>query len=406
MLMKRLLLSMALLAMTGFYAFADGLPDFVSTGGKWKWFYLKNVAYEKYITANAPEVEGEDKADPADFKKVAKQLWCFTTEDSVWYTITNKYEGLQLSVGLSPAHNNWESTQVYETSNTKFKLRFMGDGQDTVALQSMNKAPGGGDIFVWPAMYGSEPDKYMFWLVRESNSEGTSSYFALEPYEGPEDPVAQDDKEVPYYNIQSAREGGDGEVIIDNTSVVDTKYKFTIGSAETAGEASQWRLVNNAPGKTAIVNRATGNSISTDIYADGRYNLPEAADKATVPATWNINAVADGEFAISAINPDGIRRYLNNTAVDAAPDSLDFTKMADGTFAWKFVKTGSVVGINDATSAAASTVSVVGGKVVVSGGKKFSVFTTDGVRLPADAVLSRGIYIVSVDGKSVKINVR
>lgn len=396
---------MALVAMTGFYAFADDLPDFVSVGGNVKWYYMRNADYGMYLTANAPEVEGEDKADVAtDFKKAAKQLWCFTTEDSVWYTITNKYEGLQLSVGLSPAHKNWESTQVYATSNTRFKLRVRDDG--SVGLQSENPAPGGGAIYVWPAMYGSAPDNYMYWLVRESNSNTDQSFFILEPFTEAADPEVENAETVPYYNIQSAREGADGEAIIDNTSVVDTKYKFTVGKADAAGEASQWRLVRTAPGKTAIVNRATGNSISKNIYADGRYNLPEASGKTVAPDTWNINAVSADEFAISAINPDGIRRYLNNTALDSEPDSLDFTKMADGTFAWKFVKAASVVGINDASAEAAPTVSVQGGKVVVSGGKKFTVYTTDGVRLPADAVLQRGIYIVSVDGKSVKINVR
>ncbi len=194
-------------------------------------------------------------------------------------------------------------------------------------------------------------------------------------------------------------------MIVDNTSVVDTKYRFTVVNPENADETAQWRFVSYGPGKTAIINRATGNSISTSLYADGKYNLPEADAKNIMPKTWSLNAISNSEFAISATGEDGVVRYLNNTRVGEEPETLDLSQMSGSGFAWTFDKMGEAVDINDA-KAETPGISVVNGKIVVAGGKKFTVTTTDGVVLPSHSTLQKGIYLITVEGKTKKINVR
>ena len=108
--------------------------------------------------------------------------------------------------------------------------------------------------------------------MRESYGLGYdgNSLFVIEPCNDIREPEYENSERVTYYGIYSSLpEGG---MIVDNTSVVDTKYRFTVVNPENADETAQWRFVSYGPGKTAIINRATGNSISTSLYAEKRRN--------------------------------------------------------------------------------------------------------------------------------------
>ena len=401
--MKKLILSAIALVFMGIAGFAQDLPSFVSRGGDVRWFYLQNVATERYLISTGSDVYSEPKADFSNFEKLARQLWCFTTEDGEYYTITNRYDGLQMDNGLSAKHYKWESVQMKPKAEARFKIHLLGG--DTISLEADRPAPGGGEIYRFPAVYDNAANNYMLWMVREQYGQGADARFVVKPFAEAKDPEMQNAVNVPYYNIVSGKAGADNEVVFDNTSVVDTKFKFVVAKKETGNDAAQWRLVSLRPGKVAIINRATGNSISSDIYADGQYNLPEADAQNVVAKTWNINAVSADEFVISSIGEDNIVRYLNNTTFGEAPETPDVANMGGSGFAWKFVKADEAVGINEAKNSV-PTVSVENGKVVVSGGLPFTIFAPDGVQLPSSSTLQRGIYIINVAGKSVKINVR
>lgn len=403
MLMKQLLLTCAAVVLAGLNAFADEQPDYVSTGGNIKWCYIRSVQFaDMYLQPNGKEVVAQPKADFTNFENLAKQLWCIMLDENGKYTITNKFDGRQIDVGLSAKYSNWESVQMNDVAATKWIIHSMGG--DTIALESELPAPGGGDIYRFPTTH-KEGDEIFVWLVRESYGLGHdgNSLFVIEPCNDIREPEYENSERVTYYGIYSSLpEGG---MIVDNTSVVDTKYRFTVVNPENADETAQWRFVSYGPGKTAIINRATGNSISTSLYADGKYNLPEADAKNIMPKTWSLNAISNSEFAISATGEDGVVRYLNNTRVGEEPETLDLSQMSGSGFAWTFDKMGEAVDINDA-KAETPGISVVNGKIVVEGGKKFTVTTTDGVVLPSHSTLQKGIYLITVEGKTKKINVR
>lgn len=403
MLMKKTFLTFMVLLSAMGQVLADDLPSFVSKSGVVKWFYLHNVAYDVYLYNTGTDVISKSKAGFDNFADVARQLWCFTTDDGELYTITNKYDGKQMDNALSAKYSNWESVQMKEEAAAKFKITFVGG--DTIMLEADKAAPGGGEIYRFPTVYWNTDYNYLLWMVRESAGRTTSSQFVVEPYTEAEFPEVQNEQTVTYYNIVSAKTGSEGRMICDNTSAVDSKYKFTVESVAGNEENAQWRLVSMRPGRTALVNRATGNSISNSINADGAYNLLEADAKTVVAKTWGIDAVCEDEFAISSEGEDGVMRYLNNTSLGAEPESLELSAMPGSGFAWKFVKTGEVVDINDAKTLAPS-VKVVNGKIVAEGARSVSVCTTDGIVLPASATLKRGIYIVTVDGNPVKVSVR
>ena len=111
----------------------------------------------------------------------------------------------------------------------------------------------------------------------------------------------QNSETVTWYNIASTKAGNEGRIIVDNTSVVDAQYKFTVDVKESSDANAQWRLVETDPGKVSIVNRATGNSISTNLTIEDKYNVPTADGKGIVATTWNILPIAEGQYAISSV---------------------------------------------------------------------------------------------------------
>ena len=394
----------AAFVLAGLNAFADELPGFVSTDGNVKWCYIRSSRVTGWcLQPDGLEVVAKPKADFSNWEELAKQLWCITADADGKYTITNKHDGRQMDVGLSSKFSNWESMQMHEVASAKWTIHHY-EG-DTVSFESDIPAPGGGAIYRFPATHQYEEGKIMVWLVREEYGKGQDegSLFIIEPFDEIREPECQNAETVPYYGIFSSLQ--DGGMIIDNTSVVDTKYRFIVARPDNPDETAQWRFVNLGPGKTAIINRATGNSISTSLYADEKYNLPEADGRSVAPKAWSLNAISNYEFAISSRGEDGVVRYLNNTLAGGEPEALDPAQMSGSSFAWTFDKMGEVVDVNDA-KAQKPAVSVVNGKVVVGGGKKFTVATTDGVVLPPSSTLQKGIYIVTVEGKACKINVR
>lgn len=99
------------------------LPE-TSKDGKVKWYFIQSMRQDygepMFYTVDGDLIRGRVKADYSDYATLAKQLWCFETEDGEWYTITNRYDGRKLGVGMGP---NGESLMMYDEAQAKFKLR-------------------------------------------------------------------------------------------------------------------------------------------------------------------------------------------------------------------------------------------------------------------------------------------
>lgn len=132
------------------------LPE-TSKDGKVKWYFIQSMRQDygepMFYTVDGDLIRGRVKADYSDYATLAKQLWCFETEDGEWYTITNRYDGRKLGVGMGP---NGESLMMQDAPQAKFKLRDLSaeTGEDCVGLESDIPAPGGGDIFRYPTLTG------------------------------------------------------------------------------------------------------------------------------------------------------------------------------------------------------------------------------------------------------------
>lgn len=81
------------------------LPE-TSKDGKVKWYFIQSMRQDygepMFYTVDGDLIRGRVKADYSDYATLAKQLWCFETEDGEWYTITNRYDGRKLGVGMGP----------------------------------------------------------------------------------------------------------------------------------------------------------------------------------------------------------------------------------------------------------------------------------------------------------------
>lgn len=393
-----------LVLLAGMSAFADGLPGFVSTGGIVKWYYMEVQNSHRFLTADGADLYVLEKASPNDIEGTARQLWSFTPSGEGVYTITNKYDGRQIDVGLSKKWSNWESLQMADTTAAHFSLDVKsGESGDTVRLVSDRPAPGGGDIFRYPSATEAAYN-YFVWLVREEYSYTESSYFALESEPGEQSVRYSDADSVRYYRIVSAREGSGDMSVKDNTSAVDAEYKFIV-SSEASDKTAEWSFKADDRGFVTISNRATGNLISPDVESVNDYTVPASAVAAATAGSWSLIYIGGGQYMIGGRGIDGVVRYLSNTYTGEPQLRPDTAALQGSSFAWKFTPAESVTGVNSAT-ASAPVVSVVNGRVSVSGGADFEIYTSDGVRLPREAVLTKGIYIICTGGKTEKITVK
>ena len=379
------------------------LPE-TSKDGKVKWYFIQSMRQDygepMFYTVDGDLIRGRVKADYSDYATLAKQLWCFETEDGERYTITNRYDGRKLGVGMGP---NGESLMMQDAPQAKFRLRDLtaSTGEDCVGLESDIPAPGGGDIFRYPTLTGPNDNlDAIVWLARADFSTGFDS--AIKTVEFTDTYSPQNSETVTWYNIASTKAGNEGRIIVDNTSVVDAQYKFTVDTKESSDLNAQWRLVETDPGKVSIVNRATGNSISTNLTIEDKYNVPTADGKGIVATTWNILPIAEGQYAISSVGNDKVMRLLNAQTLGSETDELPDTDLNGTGFAWAFSQADTEVGINTVTQQDGN-VRVENGRIIAPEGAKVNVFTPEGVEMPADSKLMPGIYIVTVNGKATKI---
>ena len=403
--MKKITFLLTVLALAwGGQLKAVTLPE-TSEGDKVKWYFLQTTRADYaeptfYTVMDDGLIKGRAQAVYPDVDGMNKQLWKFETEDGEWYTITNCYDGRKLGTGVGP---NGESLMMQDAPQAKFKLRDLSaeTGEDCVGLESDIPAPGGGDIFHYPTLTGPNDNlDAIVWLVRVDFSTGFDS--AIKTVEFTDTYSPQNSETVTWYNIASSKAGNEGRIIVDNTSVVDAQYKFTVDTKESSDLNAQWRLVETDPGKVSIVNRATGNSISTNLTIEDKYNVPTADGKGIVATTWNILPIAEGQYAISSVGNDKVMRLLNAQTLGSETDELPDTDLNGTGFAWTFSQADTEVGINTVTQQDGN-VRAENGRIIAPEGAKVNVFTPEGVEMPADSKLMPGIYIVTVNGKATKI---
>ena len=104
------------------------LPE-TSKDGKVKWYFIQSMRQDygepMFYTVDGDLIRGRVKADYSDYATLAKQLWCFETEDGEWYTITNRYDGRKLGLDqrvVNPLLPDADGTKVNRCVDNVFRL--------------------------------------------------------------------------------------------------------------------------------------------------------------------------------------------------------------------------------------------------------------------------------------------
>lgn len=203
-----------------------------------------------------------------------------------------------------------------------------------------------------------------------------------------------------WYNLLSAKSGVENLAI---TEAAEGIFPITVTALDGNDESQQWKFVEDAStGNLYIINRKSGNQILSDSRAEGAYN-------ATLIGLDSLNQgfkaaqISDGQYTFSAIEGDGIERYLALQEQLADGVILDEENLAGSAFAWiaQEIITTSIFEI----SADGFVISVKDRKIFVENAADYKVTTLLGVELPKETTLEKGIYIVTVGNVSKKVSI-
>lgn len=400
------------------------LPE-PSKDGNVKWYFLQSMrdgsSEPLFYTADGPYVCGCPRADISDYATFAKQLWCFETEDGVWYVITNRYDGRRLSVGMS---SYGEALVMCNEPQARFKLRGLEaeTGVDCFGLESHMSVPNGDSALRFPSVTDSNDNTYdIIRLVNEEHSTSFDCGIKIEEFNDVFNTKKGED--ITWYNIVNAKSGVESGMLVDTKDgQQDGQSYFSIKGNDPFDQSAQWCILEDTPGTYSIINRATGKSIDygynefneLDFGNDisemanrflrlGYFNVPYYYyyEEEAVSFPWHILPVGKNQYAISHESYKG--SLLCAYAVGDIPEKMLETGLAGTDYAWKFMRTDEVLGIENVENSQDCKISVKDGRIVAPGGAEVTVFTPEGIELPSDSRLTPGVYIVTVNGKATKI---
>lgn len=215
-----------------------------------------------------------------------------------------------------------------------------------------------------------------------------------------------------YYKIASAYPEYSQKCIEYQTPAsTSAGYYFVVSDMADGNEAQEWEIVAAAEGDSAhyyLRNRRSRRYIGTTGVWKGNFLTPDPATVRSNTSALTIADLNDGQISIRYTD-NGSDRYFfaADSAAEARPAFNRFA-MENSVWAWKVcTASGTPVSVPQLLKDnAAVRVSVVNRVVKVEGADSYSLYNDEGMRIAKGAVLSPGIYFVSVGGVSHKILVK
>lgn len=212
-------------------------------------------------------------------------------------------------------------------------------------------------------------------------------------------PLLSDGTTTSWYNIVSESTDAKGLVMSDNSDQ-SSSYPIALQTDDESA-AMQWKLVaDDSNGLIRFVNRKTGRIIQPVSVAAQLYNVTQLSSSVLSGKGFTLEELENGQYALPGEEADGTIRYLISAKEGTTPDAA--TSATEGSaFAWSF-RLVETVGIDNVENLR-PTISVVDGRITVTPAVPFRVVTTDGVEMTGSERLSAGVYLVTVEGETVKI---
>lgn len=204
-----------------------------------------------------------------------------------------------------------------------------------------------------------------------------------------------------WYNLLSAKSGVENLAI---TESADAIFPISMATLEENNESQQWKFVEDeSTGNVYMINRKSGNQILSDSRAEGIYNATLIGID-SLNRGFKATQIGDGQYAFSAIESDGIERYLAIQELSAEGVTMDEENMSYSPFAW--VAQEIIPTSVEEISAEKFVILVTADRrIVVENATDYKVTSLAGVELPKNARLEKGIYIVTVDSISKKVSI-
>jgi len=320
--------------------------------------------------------------------EISKQLWRLELSGG-YYVIINKATGKKLDI----AYDEVSSQRIAVLSDTPSTAwRFVKTGSLNYLQANTLPTSGTGNYLF---QNGADSNFSLTFSVgrNDNNKFGFVSF---------DQPYVSNDNETAWFTISSAKTGFTDKCLTDIVSAGDDA-KFSIETPTANNYNQQWKIVKkNSGALVEFVNRATGNVINTTTIFDVYFYTQSATD-ITESKGWTINALESSQYEIyTTIN--GAPRYWGLSTENAAPPAYISGSSLNSAFAWKFKMVDSdIYTSTTAPKTADFRVSTRNHRIYVEGAEQYTITGISGVRFPNNKDLPNGIYIVNVNGKTVKV---
>ncbi|NDV46475.1 hypothetical protein D0T49_05395 [Paludibacter sp. 221] len=267
-----------------------------------------------------------------------------------------------------------------------------------------------GDFYLHQANNGGKRD---FVIMMEGEYWGSSnnSYFQFLSYNDIPPKISESTNY--WYYIFSGNPQYN-KCITDIEAGSSEKIKFELQDQTENNKHQQWKLIkpiNATDEKVYFVNRATKQIIQTEYDFNGYYC---AQSVSSVDATngWQVSYLGLNQFSISGYNNYNTIGYLNVSSTESPAETIP-DDMLNTSFSWIFKEElnpgkDDDTGLDIVSKNPFDTIDVytVDRKIIVDGTDDYVVTNMYGIRVNADQQLAAGVYLVTIQGKTLSILVK
>ncbi len=234
--------------------------------------------------------------------------------------------------------------------------------------------------------------------------QGDNSQYAFVPEEQINLEYSTASNEV-FYRIKSGQPNHQNICITDNSSEGD--FNLVLQENIEKSDKQLWKLVQKPGARVDIINKETGNIIHTKSDIGDLFNKTIFTQDADESNGWAMKYHRAGQYIISGVEEDGITRYWTFTTVGATPQQYNEENLSFSGYTWKFEKVKTdMTAVTNPKDGKLIEVAVKDRRIFVNGYDDFSVRNIQGSILNKEIQLPVGIYLVTVEGQTVKVLVK
>lgn len=370
------------------------------------WYYIQVKGLDDKRENLVFTIEGEKVFGRALGSSVAEnQLWRFEKDGNAYTIISKSGETKKMDVTYD-ATKSIRCLSISSNPITKFEFDSnKGENLGNYYTIKVTVPPTGGDA---AALYAHQANavgsrNYDIMLVDTEYYDGDNSAFSFVGYDEMNLEHSTSNKTV-WYTISSSKDGIAGKCLTDVSVIEDSPIKIEVKDPEKGNDNQLWKLVKKGT-RTNFINKNTGNVIqtsSTVAEPNIMYNYTQLTQLESESKGWKLTSLGLGQYSILGSEEDNITRYITATIENSDPETYDENNLLFSAFAWKFNKSidtslPPVQEINDIR------VYSVNKKIVVEGAENFITRNIQGVTVNGKMELPMGIYLVTVNGKTIKV---